>query len=59
MDIPDVGYPRSGDVAIAYQTIGEGPVDVIFVRGFAGDLLSSGSSHSSCASSKTWPHSLA
>jgi class 3 adenylate cyclase len=38
--IPDIRYARSGDVAIAYQTIGEGPVDVIFVRGFAGDLLS-------------------
>ena len=38
--IPDIRYARSGDVAIAYQTIGEGPVDVVFVRGFAGDLLS-------------------
>src|SRR5947209_6798757 len=40
MEIPDVQYARSGDVAIAYQTIGEGPVDLVFVRGFAGDLLS-------------------
>ena len=40
MEIPDVRYARSGDVAIAYQTIGEGPVDLVFVRGFAGDLLS-------------------
>src|SRR5206468_9436131 len=39
-EIPDVRYARSGDVAIAYQTIGEGPVDLVFVRGFAGDLLS-------------------
>jgi class 3 adenylate cyclase len=37
---PDVSYARSGDVAIAYQTVGEGPVDLVFVRGFAGDLLS-------------------
>ena len=39
-EIPDVRYARSGDVAIAYQTFGEGPVDLVFVRGFAGDLLS-------------------
>jgi class 3 adenylate cyclase/pimeloyl-ACP methyl ester carboxylesterase len=35
---PDVHYARSGDVAIAYQVIGEGPVDLVFARGFAGDL---------------------
>jgi class 3 adenylate cyclase len=35
-----VRYARSGDVAIAYQTIGEGPCDIVFVRGIAGDLLS-------------------
>jgi class 3 adenylate cyclase len=40
MDVPDVRYARSGDVAIAYQVVGEGPVDLVFVRGFAGDLLS-------------------
>ena len=40
MEIQDVRYARSGDVAIAYQVIGEGPVDIVFVRGFAGDLLS-------------------
>jgi hypothetical protein len=37
---PDVSYARSGEVAIAYQTFGSGPVDVVFARGFAGDLLS-------------------
>ena len=40
MQIPDVSYARSGEVAIAYQTFGSGPVDVVFARGFAGDLLS-------------------
>jgi class 3 adenylate cyclase/pimeloyl-ACP methyl ester carboxylesterase len=39
--LPEVHYARSGDVAIAYQVVGEGPVDVIFARGFAGDLVSS------------------
>jgi len=40
VDVPDVRYARSGDVAIAYQAVGTGPVDLLFVRGFAGDLLS-------------------
>lgn len=37
---PDVSYARSGDVAISYQVVGAGPTDVVFVRGIAGDLLS-------------------
>ena len=40
MDVPEVHYARSGGIAIAYQVIGEGPVDLVFPRGFAGDLLS-------------------
>jgi pimeloyl-ACP methyl ester carboxylesterase len=40
MAIPDIEYTRSGDVAIAYQVIGDGPVDVVWFRGMAGDLLS-------------------
>src|SRR5919199_4685478 len=40
MEIPDVRYRGRGDVAIAYQTVGDEPVDLVFVRGFAGDLLS-------------------
>ena len=35
--IPDVRYARSGDVSIAYQTVGEGPVDLVFVS-FIGNL---------------------
>jgi class 3 adenylate cyclase len=37
---PDVSYARSGDVAIAYMVVGDGPTDIVFVRGIAGDLLS-------------------
>ena len=37
---PDVSYARSGDVAIAYQVVGSGPTDIVFVRGITGDLLS-------------------
>jgi len=37
---PDVSYARSGDVAVAYQVVGSGPPDIVFVRGITGDLLS-------------------
>ena len=40
MKPPDVSYTRSGDVAIAYQVVGSGPVDIVFIRGVTGDLLS-------------------
>jgi class 3 adenylate cyclase len=37
---PDVSYARSGDVAIAFQLVGDGPMDIVFLRGITGDLLS-------------------
>jgi class 3 adenylate cyclase len=37
--IPEVEYARSGDVSIAYQVVGNGPIDLVFVRGITGDLL--------------------
>ena len=37
---PEVEYARSGDIAIAYQIVGDGAPDFVFVRGIAGDLLS-------------------
>ena len=30
MRVPDVEYAHSGDVAIAYQVVGDGPVDLVF-----------------------------
>ena len=39
-ELPEVSYARSGDVAIAYQVVGTGDIDIVFVRGIAGDLLS-------------------
>jgi class 3 adenylate cyclase len=30
---PETRYARSGDVAIAYQVVGEGPLDLVFVPG--------------------------
>jgi pimeloyl-ACP methyl ester carboxylesterase len=29
VDVPDVSYAHSGDVAIAYQVVGEGPTDLV------------------------------
>jgi class 3 adenylate cyclase/pimeloyl-ACP methyl ester carboxylesterase len=46
VEIPDVQYARSGDVAIAYQVVGEGTIDLVFFRSMAGDVLS------------TWDHPL-
>jgi len=40
MHPPEVSYARSGDVAIAYQVVGTGPPDLVFVRGTTGDLVS-------------------
>ena len=40
MPMPDVAYARSGDVAIAYQVVGDGSPDIVFMRGIAGDLVS-------------------
>ena len=40
MNLPEVHYARSGDIAIAYQVVGEGGTDVVFVRHMSGDLLS-------------------
>ena len=39
MDVPDVKYARSGNVAIAYQVVGDGPLDLVFIRGTLAELL--------------------
>lgn len=38
MDPPETRYARSGDVRIAYQVVGEGPLDLVFVPGFVSNL---------------------
>lgn len=35
---PEVRYARSGEVRIAYQVVGDGPVDLVFVPGFISNL---------------------
>ena len=34
VEAPEVRYAKSGDVSIAYATIGDGPFDVVFVAGW-------------------------
>ena len=38
MTRPDTRYARSGDVNIAYQTMGEGPRDLVLVPGWVSNL---------------------
>src|SRR5438445_3913726 len=38
MTIPPTQYAKSGDVSIAYQVVGDGPIDVVLVLGFATHL---------------------
>src|SRR4051812_36118241 len=35
---PTTQYARSGDVSIAYQVVGDGPVDLVFTFGWASHL---------------------
>jgi pimeloyl-ACP methyl ester carboxylesterase/DNA-binding winged helix-turn-helix (wHTH) protein len=36
--IPPVRYARSGDVNIAYQVLGDGPIDLVFVMGWVSHI---------------------
>jgi pimeloyl-ACP methyl ester carboxylesterase/class 3 adenylate cyclase len=38
MDLPETRYARSGELNIAYQVLGEGPFDVVFVPGIISHL---------------------
>ncbi len=38
VEIPQTQYARSGDVNIAYQVLGEGPIDLVFVMGWVSHL---------------------
>jgi hypothetical protein len=35
---PQTRYAASGDVNIAYQVLGDGPIDLVFVPGFVSHL---------------------
>jgi pimeloyl-ACP methyl ester carboxylesterase len=34
MPVPETFYTRNGEVDIAYQVIGDGPIDLVFIEGF-------------------------
>jgi len=36
--IPETQYAQSGDLSIAYQVVGDGPVDILFVPGFVSNV---------------------
>jgi hypothetical protein len=36
--VPKTRYARSGDLRIAYQLIGSGPFDLVFVPGFVSNI---------------------
>ena len=38
MRVPETRYARSGDVNIAYQVLGDGPLDLVFVMGWISHL---------------------
>jgi hypothetical protein len=34
VEVPETQYANSGDLSIAYQVLGDGPMDVVYVSGF-------------------------
>src|SRR5262249_8132476 len=38
MPPPETRYARSGDIRIAYQVVGSGPFDLVYVPGFASNI---------------------
>jgi hypothetical protein len=34
VDRPPIRYARSGNVSIAYATVGDGPIDIVFISGW-------------------------
>ena len=34
MEMPETRYAWNGDIALAYQVLGEGPVDLVYLQGF-------------------------
>jgi len=36
--LPETRYAQSGEINIAYQVVGDGPIDLVFVPGFISHL---------------------
>ena len=54
---PETRYATSGDVNIAYQVVGDGPIDLVFVPGFVSHLDLQWADHGSLASWRSSRHS--
>ena len=37
-DSPEIRYARSGDVQIAYEVVGDGPIDILLVPAWASNI---------------------
>ena len=38
MEIPETKFAWNGDVALAYQVIGDGPVDIVYLQGYCSNV---------------------
>jgi len=57
MSGPQVQYADSNGVEIAYQVLGDGPPDLIWVAGAYTHLGVSGNTRATVASASSWPRS--
>jgi hypothetical protein len=54
MPPPKTSYAKSGDVNVAYQVLGDGPIDLVYVWGGSRTWISSGWIRLSPAFSVGW-----
>jgi len=38
VDIPEIRFAKSGDVHIAYQVVGDGPIDLVWIHDWISNL---------------------
>ena len=56
---PKTSYARNGDVNIAYQVIGDGPLDLLFIPAYVSHLDLYWAAPRPPSSCVAWPHSRA
>ena len=39
MDVPETRYAWNGDDSLAYQVVGEGPIDLVYLQGFLSNVI--------------------
>jgi len=54
---PETLYAKSGDLNIAYQVVGDGPFDLVYVPGWVSNIDLAGKSRSRRGSSSALPPS--